>query len=564
MPPCVFKRGRRYYIRLHIPSDLVARFARREIWKALQTECPHSAALLAKRLVTVAERFFCRLRTNMFIDDDINESIIAALEEEVQMHLAFQDVVRYSELAHDTETKNIESLQAYLELQQELLENREYDLQEGVMDGIIKKWDLKIDKYTPEYSHLGRLYIITRIKATKIEIERCKGNFDNAYDDLALPDLSHPRLGSLKKRAKQLAPAPLAPPAPVVPEKTSPRLAEVIDLYLLDLDGIKEKTRDDYSGRKKFVLKLLKNKPVHEYTRQDFIEAREILKVFPKNANSKPELKSVPIHIILKSKEDLGPPISVTTRNKYLTFIASVFKFAHKDAGLIDRNLTLSPKKPKKSATKTGWIAWEKEDLILFLQSSYYKNLKTRPKKPHNYWVPLIALYSGLRLEECCQLYVSDIVKIDDIWCFDVNNDLDKEIKTESSARQVPIHSKLIELGFLEYVKQCTADRLWPALVRGKNGYCHNYGKSFGKFKKRLEISHEKKVFHSFRVNFAESIKSHGHKDEIAGDLLGHLRENEVTAGYTGQTPTQFRKEIIELIDHGFDPLEHITPWHSS
>ena len=75
--------------------------------------------------------------------------------------------------------------------------------------------------------------------------------------------------------------------------------------------------------------------------------------------------------------------------------------------------------------------------------------------KPERYWVTLLSAYSGARLNEVCQLNVSDIQKTDGIWALNLNADSDdKSIKTEAGNRIIPLHPKLIDLGLLDYVKQ--------------------------------------------------------------------------------------------------------------
>lgn len=39
------------------------------------------------------------------------------------------------------------------------------------------------------------------------------------------------------------------------------------------------------------------------------------------------------------------------------------------------------------------------------------------------FWTPLIALYSGMRLEKICQLHHSDIMKEDGVLCFSINEE---------------------------------------------------------------------------------------------------------------------------------------------
>ena len=89
--------------------------------------------------------------------------------------------------------------------------------------------------------------------------------------------------------------------------------------------------------------------------------------------------------------------------------------------------------------------------------------------------MPLLGLYTGARLNELCQLYVNDIRQIDKIWCIDINrNTNDKKLKNASSERIIPIHPKLIELRFLEFVKEQKSNqsqRLFSHLKLGSDGY---------------------------------------------------------------------------------------------
>lgn len=64
-------------------------------------------------------------------------------------------------------------------------------------------------------------------------------------------------------------------------------------------------------------------------------------------------------------------------------------------------------------------------------------NPKTYPRKIaidriYDFWVPIIALYSGMRLNEICQLYIDDVVKFNkNIYYFDLTDERkDQHLKT--------------------------------------------------------------------------------------------------------------------------------------
>ena len=104
------------------------------------------------------------------------------------------------------------------------------------------------------------------------------------------------------------------------------------------------------------------------------------------------------------------------------------------------------------------------------------------------YWCPLISLYSGMRLEEISQLSVDDVYFVDGIWVFDVNANPsrdgrnDKQVKNKNAVRIVPMHNKLIELGFIEYfdsVRRKGEERVFFKL--SKTERAPRYGKQVGK-----------------------------------------------------------------------------------
>src|SRR5690606_34826148 len=71
------------------------------------------------------------------------------------------------------------------------------------------------------------------------------------------------------------------------------------------------------------------------------------------------------------------------------------------------------------------------------------------------FWIPLISLYTGARMNEICQLEVADVTEEKGIPCFQITTegeDDNKKLKNIGSKRKVPIHKNLIAIGLMEYV----------------------------------------------------------------------------------------------------------------
>ena len=154
----------------------------------------------------------------------------------------------------------------------------------------------------------------------------------------------------------------------------------------------------------------------------------------------------------------------------------------------------------------------------------------TGHKKASHYWVPLLALFTGARQSELCQLYKSDIRQDDEtgIWYIDINQEEDKSIKKAHHARMVPIHKQLIRMGFLDYVRQLNHPRLFPDLTKKRDGYGQRFSRWFCDTyinEKNCGIRRGKNdgtdpVFHSFRHTVETKLD---HEYHIPSHHIAHL-----------------------------------------
>ena len=100
----------------------------------------------------------------------------------------------------------------------------------------------------------------------------------------------------------------------------------------------------------------------------------------------------------------------------------------------------------------------------------------------------------------------------------------DKRLKTASARRLIPVHSALLELGFLEFV-ECQRKRgqvrLFPELKEQRDGYGQMVSKWFTRTllpQVPLQVPFDKTTkakrdFHSLRHTFVTALK-HAHADE--------------------------------------------------
>jgi integrase len=131
-------------------------------------------------------------------------------------------------------------------------------------------------------------------------------------------------------------------------------------------------------------------------------------------------------------------------------------------------------------------LLFDNRDLELIF--SHPKFSQGQFKYPAYFWVPLIGLFTGMRLEEISQLYTKDIYQKDNIWIIDINEKavdfegFEKTLKNKYATRLVPVNNTLIEIGFIYFWKHlCERNyvRLFPELTKTeKSG---KFGKQLGK-----------------------------------------------------------------------------------
>jgi integrase len=149
-----------------------------------------------------------------------------------------------------------------------------------------------------------------------------------------------------------------------------------------------------------------------------------------------------------------------------------------------------------------------------------------------------VLTYTGLRAEECAQLAPSDIVTLQGVPVIRVNDRDDKRVKSRAAVRDVPVHPRLIELGFLDFVRERSSGASVFATLRPSKG-----GRLYSSMQSRLSrllrgavgIDDKRVTVHSLRHVFKDSCRLIQMPKEIEDSLLGHTTPGrKVADGYGG------------------------------
>ena len=174
--------------------------------------------------------------------------------------------------------------------------------------------------------------------------------------------------------------------------------------------------------------------------------------------------------------------ISTNTYNIYARLLQALFKWAKTDKkGKFLKGENVFVELEKEGEAPKSYSPFTDKEIKLIFNTPLFAKKEFETKFSWRYWVPIIMIYHGMRLEEVAQLLIKNVCENNDVWCFDIRDEFgeDGEIITSTKAkgkntgqRFVPIHPKVKEIGFLKYVeyqRKIGNEKVFPTLS-GRNG----------------------------------------------------------------------------------------------
>ena len=309
------------------------------------------------------------------------------------------------------------------------------------------------------------------------------------------------------------------------------------------------KTKMEMGGVFRLLQDILGDVDVTGITKQGMLDLRAKLMRLPANL-----YKRYPGQTILQILDVGGiTPMSIKSVNKHVGGMAALLRYCA-DEGIVPTNHAIGLKMSEKGRVDEERSTYSIGDLKLIVG-----NLPSDPSTPERYWIPLIGCYSGMRLNEICQLYIEDVLQVDGIWCFSINGAKDKRLKNDPSERMIPVHPKLIDLGLIEYVdntRKLRVPRVWMNLTwMDVHGYSNGFGKWYQRFNRAYVTEDPKKVFHSFRHLVTDTLKQAGVQDSLIAEMVGHSHGNHsmTMSRYGKRYQPRVLLEAMMHLDYGLD-----------
>ena len=524
-----------YYFRMRVPQDCVKQFGTPFIRKSLRTQSRVEARKICNILTLHLGELFIRVQCDMLTDERIHEIVTKIF---TQALVGFEDI-RIKKPHQTSEIKKFIADFPKDKIKELITQNRT-DLIMPIADFILDAENEPIDKNSFQYKKLLRELLKMFAEICSIEQERSNGNFLNEYDKKF--SYTATALEGFKKQDH---------PKPAI---TLSQLYEKFAHEQKTAGNWMPKTELDYQSYLETLIEIVTDINVNQINTQLMLDYRDQLVKLPPNRKKIKKYRDKSISEIINMKN--VKTMSLRTVNCHLSFVSSLLRWGAK-RGFLEKNYAEGLTYKRKSKASEERSAYETGDLMRIVN---YIATNKGTGHPERFWIPLIAMLSGIRLNEACQLYKEDIVEIDAIWCFDINaNDDKKRVKNLGSIRKLPIHPILIQLGFVEYVQGVKSKHIWRNLrYDSKNGYGNLFQKWYQRINRNIITKDKKKVFHSFRHAFTNNLKQQGVSGQLIAGIVGHATGSITMERYGKSYNPQIMLEALEKLDYGFDIVAEI------
>lgn len=315
-------------------------------------------------------------------------------------------------------------------------------------------------------------------------------------------------------------------PAKIKPDD-GPGFLEVFESYLRERQP-REKTVAEFRKSVSDFLSLHGGDvPIQAVTKQQVVGFKNLLLQKPKRLS--PKQRKMRLREIVESTNPDTATISTGTVNKVLVPIHAVLEYAVQQ-GSIQSNPAQRVKATRTKSVTRARLPYTVDDLNKIIAS-----LNRADKHPERYWLPLLALFTGARLEEMAQLFVTDIREQEGIHFLNIAEiEEGQSVKNLDSIRRIPIPPVLIKLGFLDLVKQRNkvGAKMLFDLKPYRGVYSHSFSKWYGRHvRQKVGISDQRKVFHSYRHSFKDAGRECGIETSLVDALQGHT-DRSVSGSY--------------------------------
>lgn len=547
--------SRNYYFRAKVPTDLVEHFdGKREVCFSLRTDSFKEATQKARIESVKFDQEINEIRrkveslqqaqeqareTGTAAPTSLDEAPFSTTITDIEVDRLCASMLHHVLSADeegrmlgmdDWEYERIERELAEFEQEHRpALARGRIEMVEDLVDEWLNHGHYDLDKDGEEYRKVAFAVLKTLVQSQRMRAERHRGEIVDT------PPAINPAVEKDEAVMMTGTPSQNATPSDqtTYAVSTGLKLSEVFQRWVDERQPV-EGTRRDFEVQVNRFIDLHGDLPVDTITKAHVREFKDAMIRCPSRLPHKLRGVSLPKLVQWAEKNPDHPRLTARTINdKSLAALRSILSYADQN-GYRDGNPASGIKMVAGKVQTTTRLPYSVEDMNVLFRSEVFVNPDYRPKGGAGEaakWIPLLAAFTGARLEELGQLRVTDVAQERGIWFLDLTTiDEDRRLKTESSRRRVPIHNTLVKLGFLDYVKKRRNAKdtlLFPKLKPTGDKLTHSFSQWYGRYARKIGIDDKRKVFHSFRHTVKDAFREAGVGATMRDALMGHASKTE-------------------------------------
>lgn len=550
LAPYLQRRGSGFTFRISVPPELRQLIGAREFTKALPETSHEAASPTALEFAATAKRLFCEVRA-MKTMGEISQDQLSLVVDRAKDKLkigALDDRLRDMEFEQDIQRHRF---------QREKDEAVRVARLEGEHAGVLKALE-------------------AQQRPIHVEVAQAPPGAPAALATPPSPADYAEAINTALAKAKSTASASL---------EQAPKLRAVVDAFLAKYEqGGKEQMLKKHRPALSMLVEVVGDKPVNELRQADINEYFDVLQALPPRWSDQCRRRGLSVRELadLEHVETLGPK---TFHDGYIASVRPFLKAAKRDYGDQGFPLTLTTEGIEYLGDQEEDVnkqrAFKPAELQRLFVGAEMRAFAADPTQHDKYWLPLLGLFTGARVNELCQLNPQVDIAQDaesGVWHLWINADTEadkgirKSVKT-GDARKVPIHRALVELGFVEHATRLRvsgAKRLflsWKPCKGRASGEAEKWFRQFLRDAGLRDDTPKAKLLgmHAFRHTLLTYGAAQKPKPLNLTRITGHAQVAEgfspVAAGYLDKSITDSlrnQQELLNQLDYGLELFKPI------
>jgi len=543
-----------FHFRSIIPKDLISYFNEKTVFQISLIGVRNcESLLLSLRLKRIVQQIYSDIRSGMknLSLEDIKEILRIEVRKSIlhsshisEGHNEIYDSMRKIESREKIYSREINIRKSLLTNSNEVKESVDKKLQT-----ILESLEITLDKQSLNYKKLRSSFIdlyLLRFKWIKDMMDesgRTDEDFRREVDEKLDMNLFPELVGQTQSQVQQVTvnqEVHTDQKVSSLSKHQSTSISVGIDKFISEKYKLTSKSEMMMRTHIEMLIEEFGDISLGKLDRGMCVKFKDDIRKLPRNRSKIQQYRNLDFHEQVSLNVDEKDRISTTTVNNILGYVSSFMKWSRIN-GFVEVNFFEGMKLKKQIRQRDERDRFtEKEIKKIFQKHNYIEFTEVENHKYSNYWTPLISVFSGMRLNEICSLYLDNIIqdKVNGrkkIWCFNILEEPDrpdKHLKTLSSKRVVPIHDTLIDLGFIEFVellkkRHTNRQRLFQELKYGEGSYIRNVSYFFNKkYLPLLGLKTDKKNFHSIRHTVVDHLKQRLVDISFINELVGHHHGN--------------------------------------